>query len=280
MTIIRRPWTRQPQTARVNTEHPLAFGLRHAYTFAGVTFDAFTGRLVAQTTTFGTGATFSPTALGIALNIPNGGGVTIPVAEDWSGPSTTIAIVKIASVDSPWGVLWRKNGSSAQQLQVGRNDATDDWYFYRSGGAGLRQVTGSSIAGDIGVWRAIAVTNASQAISAPWEFFVDAVSVGSGSYTGDQQATGSGDLYLGGGSAADGAAYDSAVEFAAFLHYTRVLTVPELLQLKPLTYQQIFAPRRIIIPSPVAAGATPTISALSAINVTASSAQPRITYTF
>ena len=42
----------------------------------------------------------------------------------------------------------------------------------------------------------------------------------------------------------------------------------------------LFAPRQIIIPTAAAGATAPTISALSAINITATSAQPRITYTF
>jgi hypothetical protein len=41
---------------------------------------------------------------------------------------------------------------------------------------------------------------------------------------------------------------------------------------------QLFAPQQIIIPTPAAAASAPTITALSAVNITATSAQPRITY--
>jgi hypothetical protein len=41
---------------------------------------------------------------------------------------------------------------------------------------------------------------------------------------------------------------------------------------------QIFAPRRIDIPAPAAAATAPTITALSARLITATSAQPRISY--
>ena len=41
---------------------------------------------------------------------------------------------------------------------------------------------------------------------------------------------------------------------------------------------QLFAPQQIIIPTPAAAASAPTITALSAIGITATSAQPRITY--
>jgi hypothetical protein len=54
----------------------------------------------------------------------------------------------------------------------------------------------------------------------------------------------------------------------------------ELLVMRDTQLGCLFAPRRIIIPTATAAATAPTLSALSAINVTASSAQPRITYTF
>jgi hypothetical protein len=41
---------------------------------------------------------------------------------------------------------------------------------------------------------------------------------------------------------------------------------------------KLFEPRRIYIPTPAAAASAPTITALSAVNITATSAQPRITY--
>jgi hypothetical protein len=42
-------------------------------------------------------------------------------------------------------------------------------------------------------------------------------------------------------------------------------------------YGEIFARRRIFVPA-TAAGGAPTITALSAISITATSAQPQITY--
>ena len=59
--------------------------------------------------------------------------------------------------------------------------------------------------------------------------------------------------------------------------YNRALTHGELREIY-LAGNQLFAPRRIPIPTPAAAASAPTITALSARLITATSAQPRISY--
>ena len=59
--------------------------------------------------------------------------------------------------------------------------------------------------------------------------------------------------------------------------YKRALTQGELREIY-LAGNQLFAPRRIPIPTPAAAASAPTITALSARLITATSAQPRISY--
>ena len=59
--------------------------------------------------------------------------------------------------------------------------------------------------------------------------------------------------------------------------WNRALTAAEVATVNANPWQ-LFAPRRIYIPTAAAAATAPTITALSAINITATSAQPQITY--
>lgn len=61
--------------------------------------------------------------------------------------------------------------------------------------------------------------------------------------------------------------------------YARILDgYVDAKQLSADPWRMLFAPQRIYIPTAAAAATAPTITALSAFNITATSAQPRITY--
>lgn len=66
-------------------------------------------------------------------------------------------------------------------------------------------------------------------------------------------------------------------EFTYFAAFNRALSDAELISVATNPWQ-LFKPLRIYIPTAAAAATAPTITALSAINITATSAQPQITY--
>jgi hypothetical protein len=80
---------------------------------------------------------------------------------------------------------------------------------------------------------------------------------------------------FGGGDDTNPNNWHGALYFQAF--WNRALTAAEIASLNANPWQ-LFAPRRIYIPTAAAAAGAPTITALSAIGITATSAQPRITY--
>ena len=64
---------------------------------------------------------------------------------------------------------------------------------------------------------------------------------------------------------------------------SEMLPASQLVQItaNPNGIWQLFAPRRIIIPTPAAAGYThPTLSLATATEITATGFKPRVTYTF
>lgn len=104
------------------------------------------------------------------------------------------------------------------------------------------------------------------------------------SYTNATKGTfrGSTKGYLLGGNAGGQEAFSNRQamgDFALFAAWTRALPEAEVVELSRNPWQ-IFRPLRPIIYSLPSASAVPTLSAATAVNITSSSAQPRVTVTF
>ena len=257
MLILERPWTRQPQVAVAAKPTGIGAGLV-AYGTGAVNNDweAVNGptRTVGEK---GIGCTFvSASSQYVKKNL-----VLLQ-------PLTVFALVKLATLNTNQGYI-SIGGSDQRHLLYSSNTAT--WFFSGSGGTYGQAAGGGALTA--GLWYSL-VGRAQSSTSR--QVFINGIQRGTDTTAVSPTAS---SLCVAGASWSSGAPQAGFYlngDMAVWGVWNRALTDGEIMSLYVNPWQ-IFS-RRIPIPTPAAAASAPTITALSAIGITATSAQPRITY--
>jgi hypothetical protein len=257
--ILERPWTRQPQTPVEAKTTGIGAGLV-AYGTGAVDNDweAVNGptRTVGQN---GIGRTFvSASSQYVKRNLV------------LSQPLTVFALVKLATLNANQGYV-SIGGSNQRHLLY--SSSTSTWFFSGSGGTyGQAAATGGVITA--GLWYSL-VGRAQSSTSR--QVFINGTQRGTDTTAVSPTAS---SLCVAGASWSSGAPQAGFYlngDMAVWGAWDRALTDGEIMSLYVNPWQ-LFAPRLVYIPTPAAAASAPTITALSAISITAASAQPRISY--
>jgi hypothetical protein len=258
--ILERPWTRQPQTVVKGRTDGIGAGLV-AYGTGAVDNDweAVNGptRTVGQN---GIGRTFvSASSQYVKRNLV------------LSQPLTVFALVKLATLNANQGYV-SIGGSDQRHLLYSSNTAT--WFFSGSGGT-YGQAAGGILTA--GLWYSL-VGRAQSSTSR--QVFINGIQRGTDTTAVSPTAS---SLCVAGASWSSGAPQAGFYlngDMAVWGVWNRALTDGEIMSLYVNPWQ-LFAPRRIYIPTATAAGYThPTLSAATATEITATSFKPSVTYTF
>lgn len=271
---LRKPWTRQPQiVCDVDTSHPL---LSQCEAFIVPAFPGPAGSLVRPTTRNTTGFSTNATRLGLGRKFSN----TEYDYWDDAGLSskftqklTYFALLQFDTYSNGGFVLGNVAPAAAgynHGLYLGSSNKGS--FFVKTGGSGASaSAVGASLLGS-GVVAMVGTYDGANITLHTYVF-------GSGAYEKAQTAkTGNLDttslpLSL--------ARWNSANQFTGTFIFggvnASVWSDAAVMDWIANPWQ-LFAPRTITIPLAAAAGGAPTISALSARLITATSAQPRISY--
>lgn len=269
MLILERPWTRQPPAGTRAGRYP---GLRNLYHFAGGADQCLiTGAkmvMPAQPLAVTRSATF--------ITVDSLGWVTtpatLPLAFHAVAPITIIVGYKQTSSDGsqiPWSLM---------------NPIWDGWYVDGAAGVNIKSTNNTDFSG--------ALTPTAGPVVDPSVYYVAVTMSGTNdlraSYGGGPVAldsacaaptpTSPNSSFLLGGNGAPGNRCTTRCAYVALLD--RSVPDSELRSLSANPWQ-LFAPRRIYIPTAAAAGYThPTLSLATATEITATGFKPRVTYTF
>lgn len=194
--------------------------------FAVPGYNAATGKTLSISTA-GSGVTQRATDKGISLYTPNGAWADIAVGEDWVGPNTLIGILRLNSIDSPYGGLFSKDiFAGTTQFAVGRDNTTSSLYGAVENGTAV-SFGGASIPALSSV-SVVAFTHSGVA-STPMSYYRNGLLVGSTTALGTQNS-GTGVLGLGRSRDAS-ASFDSDVDWLAFGRAKRVFSAAEIASL-------------------------------------------------
>ena len=278
MLILERPWTRQPTSAvGVYPNRALSDGLTFAY-LPSTNADELRRQAYAAV-----GTPIRPAASGIAIA---GDGSTanyvkhVTSAENLVGNTSAIVLLTLGTTTGT-RVLFDLADSTANRLgSLSINDgAAGRISFYRS--IGTRDQASGTVANVVAENETclvgISVGPNIRSIPAMYKngvAYSASAWYGPNNADGEMTQTNPSTKYLGANFAA-GQLLNGKIYLVAF--WNRLLSAAEHAALA-LNPWRLFAPRRIYIPTAAAAATAPTITALSAINITATSAQPRISY--
>jgi hypothetical protein len=269
--ILPRRWQTQPQgVVEIDWGNTLTYALQNALNAgAGIGFDAVSRVLLPVTAQFGT-ISYGAHGSDRLLLTPNGSAAKIAINQDWSGPSTTILRCVIKDIDASWGGIFSKNTSNYDgQLGIGRSSNLNNFYIGRENTASC-QLTQTSISSCVNRIVNLAITNTSSGPSSTVAMFVDGVKVDQATYNWISQQTGNGSLYL--GCSRDlSASFDSDTGWSSLLRWNRVLTDDEINEVSNSLWQ-IFKKKSQVLYF-TTAGGLPTLSAISASNLTTTGAR-------
>jgi hypothetical protein len=274
--ILPHRWRRQPTSpVGIDWSHPLAQGLKRAYSFPWVGgYDAVIGRPAGLTGTGTVNVAIKSGAVNLDI-AANDSWASLGPAEDWYGPFTVIWKMTMASITDPWGTVFCKfsSGTTTSQLGWGRNSNTSAYFQFSSGAND--NFTSADLSGDIGVpviGCLVANTGAAGRTISYYRNgrFVQTVS------SIAPMPTGASNLYL----SYPNAAYDGVISFEFFNYWGRAFNAQEIAAFADAPYS-IARPitSRIYVPS-AGTGNTPTLSSPTVVSITQTTAQPRVTVTF
>lgn len=273
MLILKRPWTRQPQTVvGVDWSNPITSGLVGAWLPKGSTLYDAAGK-IGELTASNTATVV--TSMGVTTQLPGTSYLTkTPQAWATTLPLTMsiwiqsdIDLLSTASrrvfdlstgstADDVIGI--QQNYQSGNQLRAQHFDGTTDSAarFVTSTATVLRHVVAvfESVSSRKLYLNGALVASDTTAVNAPSG--VNRVTIGYAAWS-------PGEYFIG--------------NIIAPKIWARALSEAEVRNDYYFPWG-VFAPRRIYIPTAAAAASAPTITALSAIGITATSAQPRISY--
>ena len=288
MLLLRRPRSSQPQHAvGIDWANPLARDLKILVSNNGGSLrEVVSGRLPASR-----GSSTRQTSKGIAEDFANTQATFAHHPNhDVLGELTIAALVYVDALSNYSAIISKNSGgTTAMPFEFRLSGGTADGSFdllranatYKSWNA-RAIATGSLI--NTGTYNFVSVAIDAEISSRPTYYvngqeFLGTNSAGltTGNGTGSGVATSNqGTLYV--GKRADGVTYlDGGLLLVCV--WGRKLSVAELKGFEANPWQ-LFAPRRIYIPTSTAAATVPTLSNLSARLITSSSAQPQIDYTF
>lgn len=295
MLILERPWTRQPQhAADIRSEHRgKIIALWNTASPGGIVYDAAGGYHAP-----GQGR-LQPTDRGIAWNgarsnyttttraLPALAAGTPVLLATWfradSANRTTDALVKVGAFQGGAVPYKASLNMYCNVSQV----ATDGGIYIGTYGCDFKSSAGGHVVAN--AWTHIAILYDGGAINAgsvtlttPWTLFINNNSVGL-TAEGSAQTGTSNFLQIWSNAATLADDTQTTLSARGKLGSTLFATggVAYLRKLAAQHYENpyaLLAPRRIYIPTAAAAAGAPTITALSAIGITATSAQPRISY--
>lgn len=276
MLILESPWTRQPQVAvGVDWDNPISRGL--VFLFDGQESDAVGRRVVDITNTAGRGIGVN----GRNRSFNGDAAVTQVSFNARRAPTSVATMVCLAycTNNTATNTLMAMPNAGVSNtyvlMDISGTEANDPVRVitYNTGTIGL--VYGSQPSGQyLNRWVLFGGTSLNGTNN---KIHIDGAPVTPSSTAGSSVALGAMNRYDVGclNTVAPSNGLNGNVAFAAI--WDRVLTDAEHAALFVNPWQ-LFAPQQILIPTPAAAASAPTITALSAIGITATSAQPRISY--
>lgn len=277
--VVQRPWMLQPtQPVAIDWANTLTRGLVFAFSGAQPRRNAVTGQTASAASfshfvsRYGIGARVSGTQE-IEFASTSSLNVTGPITVAWVG------FVYSASSYNALISKAQSNGGTNNPFDLWVSPPLNRFSFVRANSAGYRQFyyDGSNVLNTRAPNRYIAMHDG-VSLTNPVTAFINGtittISPSGGSGTGVPSAS---SVPLSLGRRDDGLQLDGAVIFAAV--WNRMLTLSEALAVHTNPWC-IFAPQRSIIPRAAASGAAPSISDLRAVNVTSSSVQWSVDYTF
>ena len=278
MLILERPWTRQPQTASIDLSNPLATGL--VFDFDVVSARNRLGKFATNY-----GSTISASSVGLARSFTRASSQYVDCGdlESWDvgGSNFTFQFLfrmRSAASSATRFQLLSKDSATGRQLWVELNikaDNSSDNSFtvvWLNGTLNQSRTPANSL--NVGTWH----NCFGQRLGNSVNYWIDGIaqSVTHIAANWVDVASTTTPLLLGARSyAANNDYFNGDISIARF--WNRALRSDEVSALSANPWQ-LFQPRRIYIPTATAAASAPTITALSAIGITATSAQPRITY--
>lgn len=272
--IVRRPWTRQPPYKVAPNFHWIERGLTFASTLSGVYWINDNGLAVDVTGTKVVAAhPINGRARGFNTTLGSGSTDVIGVTgfNYGSGPKTVLV----------WARTRAAGGSS-----LGRILDDSVFFLYYNAGAITVQLNRSSVSSEFkapvasglaigGVGNHLAVRYDSTSTSNVADIFFGGVKQTLSSSTGGSGSVSTPSYSLRiGNNAAGNRVWDGLLADVAF--FDALLTDQEISTLR--SPGALWGTRRVLVPYVASVSAAPTVTALSAINITASSAQPRISY--
>ena len=265
MLILERPWTRQPQIAALLNPKwsrlisHCAYG-NATYNVAAKQFEVTAGTLAR-----------TPTVAGVALDPTASAGNYIAAIPPQTGTWTILSAIITTALSSTEQIIAADDAASNRLFQF-RTESGGTLKLIYFGTLGNAQPTVTGLAANsLNVVAAVAnVGSSAEPACTAWANGKKGSTVGSAGVTKTWGAF-------------PGTWFErSGGEHGAHKSLLRVIFNVPLLdsELASLTLNpwQLFAPRRIYIPTATAAATAPTITALSARSITATSAQPRISY--
>ena len=280
MLILEQPWTRQPQVAvGPDIGNPLARGLvvlatPNAGYFRSTYKPASLVSTGVYTQSFGRSGVATCYA-GIGSNAYATLGSGAEVGPLLNTGQITVLTVATPTVASRGDMVTRWNtgssGATTEQFNLLTGVTANKPELFISDGTNLGSSGASAITVVVGQPAVIVGSHS----TSNCRVYVDGVLGASGTASNRvMSSTSTQSLYIGNNVAAVNA-YAGYQALTAI--WNRQLTDAEVWRVSQNPWQ-LFAPQQIIIPTPAAAASAPTITALSAIGITATSAQPRISY--
>ena len=240
--------------------NPLARGLICAINHAEPVFDLVAGSLVENTRTKSVGSAGRNTTATGLITVPSSS-----LLQSGTGDNGRTVFFLLATTTTGNTVIAEKGTNENFVCQT-----LSSKFNWRAAGSGLEAIsTTSNITSGLPV--AVAGTYAKTSF-VQQVFFAG---VAEASNTGITEAANSSPLVIG---ARVGNLFEFPGDIYISCFWNRVLTDQEIAQVSANPWQ-LFAPRQIWIPAS-AASALPTLSNPTAINITASSFQPRVSYAF
>jgi hypothetical protein len=281
--ILKRPWTEQPQgPVEIDWGNPLTRGLVAAFNLSNIAFVENLANNTGGSTTTGGTLTRSVGSLGLCA-VSSNGWLSVADATDSmrinSGPLTHVGVCEISAVDANFGgVFSTSDGSNNGSFGLQRKGTSANLYINR--GNDSDSTTTVPLA-DLVASKCWAVASRDSTIGSAFELDVGLTTTQSSTLTA---ATGS---QSGAGIRANffaergrNTSFNSDGKYYAHFCWNRYLERAERREIL-LNPWQLFAPRRIYIPTATAAGGAPTtFTDLKATAITSSSVQATYDYAF
>lgn len=269
MLILERPWTRQPQQrCSLDWCNPINRGLVEAYNWIDkvdlvAQRGAITDYAVAAIGPAGRAVTFSA-----ELHVITG--------KQWNGATNwTFLTVALPDTSKTAAISFSQATSGGQSYLLFNTNSgygSSAGYFGFGSGATSGGSAITAVAGGIVAYPATYIGTQSD----QRRIYRDGVLLGTGA-SGGITVSGSPHKTCLNGIDGYGGWASSGSKYFLTMIWDRALSPAEIARIGANPWQ-LFQPRRIYIPTATAAASAPTITALSAIGITATSAQPRISY--